>query len=241
MSSNDKNQVVHQDPDDERSELMSIVAHQIRVPLASIRLAHQTLLDEEMHQITESQRRLLKQAEMSAKRIDNLIGELFHLSIIEQTAKNPQFTPGSLEHLLDEVVDVLSLQAKQKDITLKRSYAQEPNIVRFDYNKLQEAISNLVDNAIRYTPQGGFITVSTEYDESHAKVHVADTGIGIDNEHVEKLFKKFARLENSKTINPEGLGLGLYITEQIVSRHGGVLQHAQNAPSGTVFTIVLPL
>tara|TARA_B100000508_G_scaffold138819_2_gene135651 strand:+ start:1222 stop:1947 length:726 start_codon:yes stop_codon:yes gene_type:complete len=232
---------INNDPGDKRSELMSIVAHQLRVPLASIRLTHQTLLDKEMHEITDSQRRLLQQAESSAKRIDNLIGELFHLSSIESTVDNPQHAPGSLEHLADDVINLLSLQAQQKDITLKHSYATEPKLVNFDHNKLQEAVTNLIDNAIRYTPNGGSITVTTEYDDKNAKLNVADTGIGIADEQVTGLFKKFARLEKSKTINPEGLGLGLYITQQIVSRHDGELKHSQNSPEGTVFTVILPL
>tara|TARA_B100000508_G_scaffold123173_1_gene105699 strand:- start:1523 stop:2245 length:723 start_codon:yes stop_codon:yes gene_type:complete len=239
MSTHDHEEVNH-DPGDERSELVSIVAHQLRVPLASIRLAHQTLLDETMHEITDSQRRLIKQAESSAKRIDSLIGELFHLSTIERTLDNPQHTAGSLEHLVEEVTDLLSLQAAQKEIALNQAYDPNPKLVRFDYNKLQEAISNLIDNAIRYTPNKGTITVSTEYTDSHAIVHVADTGIGIEPKQVERLFKKFVRLEQSRKINPEGLGLGLYITEQIVKKHGGVLKFEKNNPQGTIFSVVLP-
>jgi signal transduction histidine kinase len=120
------------------------------------------------------------------------------------------------------------------------SFSPQPSAVPFDAKRLRDAVGNIVANAIKYSPQGGTVAIHTHYHDNHAIVTISDTGIGVEAGQEDKIFQKFTRLKNAEQIDPNGSGLGLYISKKIIEKHGGEITYTHNQPTGSVFTITLP-
>lgn len=230
-----------QNLDEEQAEFMAVIAHQLRSPLATIRLVHQTLLENELNNLTEEQIHLLQQAEKRAKRIYDVTAEL--LKADDTLSPERAFEPklGSIEQLIDEIVAELSVSLNAKELSLTCVYSDSPALVLFDKSTLSDAIMNLLDNAISYTPSGGAISVTTEYTPENITLYVTDTGVGVDEKDIGALFKKFNRLTTSKANHPNGLGLGLYIAQKVIEDHKGSISYQPNQPQGATFVIMLPV
>jgi len=145
----------------------------------------------------------------------------------------------SISSIIKKVADDFTSLAKEKNIHLKTQLDETVGDVKVDLQKIEQAISNIVDNAIKFTKIGG-ITIGIRRKNSDLEVYVKDTGIGIDAEEIPKLFQKFHRGTSVKTLNFEGTGLGLYITKLIVGAHNGEIKVSSELGKGSTFSIYLP-
>ena len=228
--------------DEMKSEFLSTVSHDLRSPLMFMRGYANMLLT--MSTLDEKQQEYVKKILYGVAQINDLVSDLLDLGRIE-TGVGLERKPCHLGVILTEAVDGMRAQAITKQITLQVESIDNPPIVTGDASLLRQAVSNLVDNAIKYTPDGGIVTVGLSVRDnshgSHAVIRVADTGIGIAVGDQDRLFEKFHRIKRRDTSDVSGTGLGLAIVKSIIERHAGKVWVDSELHEGSTFYISLPL
>jgi heavy metal sensor kinase len=213
-------------------------SHDLRTPLTILRGELESLVvDRDMPAgVRDKLGSLLEEIERLVKIVEGLFA-LSRLDMGEAQAERVQF---DLAALAETTAEQMILLAEERKIAL--SYAPSGVVeVKGDRTRLKQALVNLLDNAIKYTPDGGKITLSVEAEDGVAKVEVADTGIGIQEEALPHVFKRFFRAPGVRAGNIEGSGLGLAIVQAIFSAHGGGVSVVNTPPAGCRFTGTLPL
>ncbi|MEA2701297.1 MAG: two-component system, OmpR family, sensor histidine kinase VicK [Candidatus Parcubacteria bacterium] len=221
-----------------KSDFISTAAHQLRTPLTGIRWALEAL---EKEKLTESQAMLIKSAVDKSHDLVGIVGTLLDISSIESGKYKYQFVSDDIESLASEVAtDFLPLAQRTGVILTYVPIGGLPK-VRIDRERMKWVLNNLIENAIRYTPQGGSVQVSTVAVSGRVMVRVRDTGIGIHDQDRNNIFERFYRAGNAVAKDNQGNGLGLYIARSIVNDHRGDLSFEANAEGpGTTFTLALP-
>jgi signal transduction histidine kinase len=229
--------------DRQKTEFVSVASHQLRSPIAAIVGYTANLMDGLYGPVPDSLQQPIARVLESGKRISIIVDDFLNVTRIEQGRMSYDMQKTDLCAVVAKAVDELQILVEQKGITFTCTCPEEVVYVRADEGKLKQIFSNLVDNAIKYTPKGSIsVTVSLGGDGSRALVAVKDTGIGIDSEEVSKLFHKFNRASNANTANVHGTGLGLYIAQEIMKAHQGWIHVASpGVGKGSTFTVELPL
>lgn len=238
--------------DKAKSEFISIASHQLRTPLTSIKGFTSLLLEGTYGPLPDTQKAALEKVYISNERLIHLVEDLLNISRMDAGRMEFDFQPSQIEDLVQEAVDTLSLSAKQKNLYLhwQKPSAALPEI-KMDINKMKEVISNMIDNAIKYTPKGG-VTVRAQrgaYFDNDIKgqkkvlrVFVSDTGIGMDSEELTSLFNKFERGKKVSHYHTDGTGLGMYIGKKIVEVHKGkIWAESEGRGKGSRFVLELPV
>lgn len=227
-----------------KSEFISVAAHQLRTPITAINWAFENLSDF-LKDKTEMKDALgvAREGHDVAQRSLKIINDLLDVSKIEGGRFGFNFTETDLNIFLKSIVDGLKTVAEYYQIKIYFEPLPAPCPVFIDQQKLGMAISNLIDNAIRYNNKNGEvrITAAKEAKGSFAAISIKDTGVGIPPAEMAKLFTKFYRGSNVIQLEPNGSGLGLYITKNIVEQHGGQIEIESTVGRGTTFRIRLPL
>jgi signal transduction histidine kinase len=225
-----------------KSEFISIASHQLRTPLTVIKGYISMILEGSFGKISKTQKESLEKVYESSERLIQLIENLLNISRIESGRLQYSFMPLDLEKLVANVVEELESVAKKKGLrfTYKKPKTALPTL-KLDEEKLRQVIMNLIDNSIKYTKQGS-VTVSLYQKDNRVIFSVKDTGIGIDEEGKDNLFKKFSRGTGTSLIHTEGTGLGLYVAKQIVEGHGGDIRvESPGEGKGSEFLVALPV
>jgi signal transduction histidine kinase len=225
-----------------RRELISNVSHDLRTPLSSMHGYVETLLIKNDTLNAEERRRYLEITRKHSLRLGRLIGDLFELSKLESAAIKPRPEPFSLAELLQDVSREFELEAERKGIHLDIEAGARPGeaLVCADIGLVQRVLENLLRNAIKFTPRGGSVTVSLERKPSAVAVAVADTGCGIAEEDLERVFDRFYRSENGMEPATDSAGLGLAIVRKILDLHGSRITVRSRLNEGTTFSFDLP-
>lgn len=227
---------------DMKSDFVSSVSHELRTPLSSIKAYVEMLVDGEAHdESTRAEFYNIIQSE--ANRLGRLIDNILNISRIESGVVRASREQISLPSLVSEVVDVMLPQARSRNIELRDLTAPGYFHVFADRDMIYQATLNLVSNAVKYTPQGGQVTVVVRADDLARGVEVAvtDTGVGIPPEDLPRLFTKFFRVDGHKRM-AQGTGLGLNLVKQIIETvHGGKVSVFSESGKGSTFTYTLPL
>jgi len=223
-----------------RSEFMSNVSHELRTPLTSIRGFVETLQDSGTDD-PEMTRHFLEIIATETARLSNLVDDLLDLSRIEERRVVHRWQREDIGTLVDQVLTVCGSRAEDKQIAVKANL--QPRLPRLfgDPDLLAQVFINLVDNAIKYTPEGGTITISAQVEGDEIRIDVADSGVGIPAENLPRVFERFYRVEKARTRGAGGTGLGLAIVKHIVKGHGGRVDVKSVVGKGTVFSVFLPL
>ena len=220
-----------------RRDFVANVSHELRTPLASIRAMAETLQDGALHD-SEVANRFVNIIVGEVERLTRILEDLLILSRAE--SQLPEREPFALTTLVRDVVERLNVQAEKS--SLKLTYAGGAAIeVTANRDQIEQVLVNLVDNAIKYTPSGGKITVTTDTSGGMASVHVKDTGIGILSQDVPRLFERFYRVDKARSRQSGGTGLGLSIVKHIVEMHGGSVDVQSEYGRGSTFTFSLPI
>ncbi len=227
--------------DVEKSEFVSIAAHQLRTPLTAVKFANQMLQDALADKLDESQLHMLAQAGTGINLMFKTIEDLLLVDVLDYGNFKLESLPISPETLTNEVFAELADIAKNKNLALITQFGENARPVMGDKRRLLDALSNIIDNAVKYTPANGSVTVQTVYDTEFVTITVADTGIGVPEASAMNLFKKFSRLENARRTDANGSGLGLYIAKKIIEAHHGKIVYEPNQPAGSRFIITLPI
>lgn len=223
-----------------KSDFISTAAHQLRTPLTGIRWALEAL---QMEQLTESQKTLVASAVEKSHQLVAVVGTLLDISSIESGKYKYEFKEQDLDSIVAKVTqDFQTLAGKSNVSLLFEKSGNASARVRVDQERIGWVLNNLIENAIKYTPAGGSVRVTTELVPGRAYVRVRDTGIGISAEDRGNIFQRFYRASNAVAKENGGNGLGLYIARTIATDHGGDLNFEANSNgAGTTFTLSLPI
>ncbi len=226
--------------DEMKSEFVATVSHDLRAPLTFIR-GYASMLPM-VGELSEKQESYLDRILEGIDQMSALIEDLLNLRRIEAGVGIKQ-EPCNLGLILIEAVDSMRARAAANGLVLRLKPSEGSVTITGDHTLLRQAIGNLVDNAIKYTPSGGEVSVGMEVDEARGEViiHVHDTGIGIAPEDQLRLFEKFYRIRRRETGNVPGTGLGLALVRSIIERHGGRVWVESELNKGSTFYIALPL
>jgi len=224
--------------DNERSEFLTVAAHELRTPLTPLSMYLQNI-DRRLARGMVVEPELANKARRQVTRLAKLVEDLLDVSRLESGRLEIQRDPVELDELVAEVVGDFRAAAQSHEIVLSRS--GERMVVLGDRQRLEQVLVNLLQNAIKYSPQGGQIVVTLRREGGEALVSVADQGIGVPAEEQPRLFQRFFRARNAATHHFGGLGIGLFVSHEIVQRHGGRFLVQSESGKGAVFSFALPL
>ncbi|HNY36200.1 MAG TPA: ATP-binding protein [Candidatus Pacearchaeota archaeon] len=225
-----------------KTEFVSIAAHQLRTPLSAIKWTLRMVLDGETGDITQEQKDLLEKTYVSNERMISLINDLLNVSRIEEGRFLYKQEMASLEEIISTVIDSSQelLKMKKMKIIFDRPKEILPQVY-VDREKMELVVQNLLENAVKYTPEGGEINISLEKKNDEVIFKIKDTGVGIPEAQKERIFTKFFRGDNVIRMETEGSGLGLYTTKNIIDAHKGKIWFDSKEGEGTTFTFTIPV
>jgi signal transduction histidine kinase len=226
--------------DNLRRELVANVSHDLRSPLASVQGYLETVLMKDALLTRGERARFLEIIHANVLRLSTLVNELFELSRLEARQIQPQQEPFALSELVQDVIVKFQPQALERHITLSSSFPHDLPFVAGDIAMIERVLSNLIDNALRYTPRQGTVRVMLEPGDGTVTVRVADTGYGIPAEDLPHVFDRFYRVDKSRSRDSGGSGIGLAIVKRILEMHESDVVVESTSPSGTVFAFALP-
>lgn len=223
-----------------RTEFVANVSHELRTPLTSIRGFLETLLDGAMED-PQTCRHFLEILQKETDRLTRLIDDLLNLSKIEERRVVHRWQPVNMSDTIHRVVSLFQPQAAEKQINLLVEVPEELPSVYGDPDMLAQVLINLVDNALKYTPPGGRVSVRVKKEKGQLRVEVEDTGIGIPPESLPRIFERFYRVDKARSRELGGVGLGLAIVKHIIRAHGGKIGVESAPGKGSLFHFTLPL
>jgi signal transduction histidine kinase len=219
---------------DKIRELIADISHQTKTPIANILLYAQLLEEQEL---PDESRRCAEALARQAEKLSFLIGSLVKTSRLETGILTLHPRPAPVSALLAELERQLAPKAARKGVALTVEDAEIRAV--FDPKWTAEALCNVADNAVKYTPAGGHVTVRAAAYELFVRIDVADTGMGIPEDELPRIFQRFYRAPSAA--DAEGVGLGLFLAREILSEQGGYLKAASRVGQGSVFSLFLPM
>jgi two-component system phosphate regulon sensor histidine kinase PhoR len=224
-----------------KTEFVSISAHQLRTPLSAIKWTLRMLLDGDLGKITAEQREFIEKTYESNERMITLINDLLNVTRIEEGRYLFKTAPYDIVELMGSALNAYRDEAKKRKIKLEFNPPKgEFPKVKMDDEKIKLAFQNLIDNAIKYTPEKGKVTTGLNYDKKEVVVFVKDNGVGVPKDQQGRLFTKFFRGTNVMKRETDGSGLGLFIVKNIIEAHDGKIWFETKEGEGTTFYFSLP-
>jgi two-component system phosphate regulon sensor histidine kinase PhoR len=223
-----------------KSEFIAMVAHELRAPIAAVEQQLTVILNKMAGEVTGKQEQLLSRAKERTKGLLDLIKDLLDLSKIEAGKMVQYKEPLSFQGVIQRVVDLMRVEAETKKIDLQFSAPKQTLLINADRNSMEGIFTNLISNAVKYTPEGGKVWITLGEESGFVKATVSDTGIGIKKEDLPRIFDKFYRVKTTETRQIVGTGLGLSIVKSIVDAHLGSISVESKVGKGTTLTILFP-
>ena len=224
-----------------KSDIVASVSHELRAPLASIMAYTELLLGNLEDEDRALRHRFLSIIDQEAKRLAELINDVLDLSRLEEGRFEPQMKPLSISDVIDDVITLLEVQARERDITFHRHLAAHLPIILADKGLMTTLIKNLLSNAIKFSHDEGQIDVVAREEEGFLILDVVDRGMGIAPEDLPHLFERFYRSPAAREAGISGTGLGLVLAKAAAEVHGGMIQMESELDKGTRFTVFLPV
>ncbi len=227
-----------------KSEFVSTVSHELRTPMTSIKGYADLMLMGAAGTMTDPQIRYLQVIKNNADRLHMLVNDLLDISRIETGKTDLDLRPLDIPQVIAQVVDGHlhgRIQHEARSVSVTTEIAPSLPLVNADHARITQVLTNLVDNALNYTPNDGQITIMAKATHSYVHISVEDTGIGISKENHEKIFDRFYRAEDSEVQRVPGTGLGLAIVRSLIEMHGGRLKVESELGKGSTFTFNLPV
>lgn len=243
-----------------KSEFISIVSHELRTPLTAIKNSLDIILSGKAGALTEHMDKFLNMAKRNSARLSGIINDLLDLSKIEAGKMDFKFENIKIAPVIEYVKSSLEEMAKEKNLDLVLQMQDNSADIYADSRRLEQVLTNLVSNAIKFTPEDGKVDIRTEVVDAkdinyvemfdaefkqlsgeYLVVCVKDNGIGISNEHLARVFDKFAQIENSLSRKVGGSGLGLPIARQLLESHNGIIWCNSKPEKGSSFYFALPV
>ncbi|MCU0641678.1 MAG: ATP-binding protein [Candidatus Margulisbacteria bacterium] len=226
-----------------KTEFMSVISHELRTPLTPIQGYTEMLLSEQIGKLNPEQRTAIDTIKKQSRRLLSLIDSVLDITRVEYGRPiEIKKGPVSLNAVIDDAVGIMEFQLQEKGIKPVIEHSPEIDTLLADESKLARVISNLLGNALKFTPNKGHVSITISKTGGVAQVEVADSGIGIAKEDLERIFEKFVQVDSSYTRSAGGIGMGLTIVREIVEAHGGkVWAQSDGLGHGAKFIFTLPL
>ena len=224
-----------------KSEFLANMSHELRTPLNAIIGFSEVLLQRMFGELNEQQADYLEDIVSSGRHLLTLINDILDLSKIEAGRMELELAPFSLVAALNNAVTLVRERASSHGIKLELDVAPQLDTVVADERKLKQVVVNLLANAVKFTPDGGRITLRAARDDGHVRLAVQDTGIGIAPEDQQRIFEEFQQAGTQSERSREGTGLGLTLTKRMVELHGGTISVDSVPGKGSTFTVALPV
>ena len=225
-----------------QKEFTSTVSHELRTPLASIKMAIDLIAQETAGAINNEQKDIIGRAKQETDRLKRLIDDILDLSKIEAGKLQMNFISNDIHKVIAQVVNAQHDVAKNRGLYLKTELDPKIPHVPFDSDRIAQVLNNLLSNAIKFTRQGGVTVKSQDKSaENHILISIIDTGKGIAEDDLPKLFQKFQQIESAQENETGGTGLGLAICKEIIARHGGRIWVESQLGKGTTFNFIMPV
>jgi signal transduction histidine kinase len=225
--------------EDYKAEMMQQISHELRTPLQAMHAAYYMLAEQIAGPINERQRALLTNIRDNVDALSAFSNQFLDLTRIEEGMMEFQRQPVDLLSIITPIINNARITAMQKEITIGLA-AQTLPPVPADPDKFATVLNNLLNNAVKFTPRGGNITVTLTPCDNGVRVAVKDSGIGIDADDLPKLFTKFFQAKNASKADVKGTGVGLALVKAIVDGHGGKVYASSTLGVGSTFTVELP-
>ncbi len=222
-----------------RRDFVANISHEIKTPLTAIQGFSETLLNGALED-KEVSRRFLNIIQEHSVRLKQLTDDLLKLAQIEAGKLQLQYQPVAISDIIGPCIELAQMDSHQKKLNLKADYSHDLPPVYGDVICLQQALQNLLNNAVFYTPPGGNITVKAYVQDSDIVISVTDTGAGIPKAEQERIFERFYRTDAARSREEGGTGLGLSIANHLVEAHGGRIRVHSEVGVGSIFSIHLP-
>jgi two-component system phosphate regulon sensor histidine kinase PhoR len=223
-----------------RQDFVANVSHELRTPLTTIKGYAETLLDGALKEDQAFQ--FVQVIQRHTDRLTKIVQDLLMLSKIETKEFQLKMEMISLPNLIDDIIDFLKEPAEKKKISLSRHEIPPSLTLRADRSYLEQVLINLLDNAIKYTPEGGKVIVSAvEKNSEDIQFSIEDNGIGIPKEDLSRIFERFYRVDKGRSKELGGTGLGLSIVKHLVQAHGGRVWVESQLGKGSTFYFTLPI
>ncbi len=224
-----------------RSDFIANVSHELRTPIAMLQGYSEAILDDVV-QSDEERNEMIRIIYDESQRMGRLVTDLLDLARMESGHIRLYKDTVPIVHVLERMTQKFMQVAKEKQVSLKFvSDLPEDTIISLDEDRIEQVLTNLIDNALRHTPEEGTVTVSLTNELSYAKISVSDTGIGIPSEDLPYVFERFYKADKARTRAKGGTGLGLAIARNIVEAHEGNIKVESVEKEGTTFTFYLPM
>lgn len=222
-----------------RSDFIANVSHELKTPMVMLSGYSEAILDGIVTE-PEEVREMIKIIKDESDRMNNLVNELITIARMDSGSDLMNIEGNDFMYLLEDVGLKFKHALNDKEIDFIIDAEKESVYFDFDYGKIEQVLNNLIDNAIRYTEPGDKIILKVREEEDNIRFSVTDTGIGIKEEHQDRIFERFYKVDESRTRGKHGTGLGLYIVSSIIKRHQGTIDLHSKPGVGTTFEIILP-
>ncbi|OPY68860.1 MAG: Alkaline phosphatase synthesis sensor protein PhoR [Syntrophorhabdaceae bacterium PtaU1.Bin034] len=223
-----------------KSDFFSLMAHELRTPLASIKEGTNLLLEGVGEDFKEKRKEILTIIAEESNRLTDLVNSLLDLSKMEAGMLALNLEESDIRPLVDKAVSGMRPLAMTKNVNIKTEIPRDVPYVKMDGERILQALRNLIGNAVKFTPGGGYITISVQPTEKGVRVSVADTGPGIPEEDLNVIFDKFRQAAMTSYAKIKGTGLGLAIVKHIINAHGGKIWVESETGHGSTFIFLLP-
>ena len=223
-----------------RTDFVANVSHELKTPLTSIKGFVETLLDGAINNPPMAEK-FLKIIMLEAERLTRLINDILSISKLESGMNDVPTERVQLDKMAFEVADMLRIHAEEKQVTINAHRNKKPVYIIGNPDHVEQMLINLIDNAIKYNKPGGSVTVHVFGNDREANVTISDTGIGIPEEHLPRLFERFYRVDKGRSRSMGGTGLGLAIVKHIVRGMNGEIEVHSKFGEGTEFLVTLPI
>ncbi|MFP4655626.1 MAG: PAS domain S-box protein [Methanohalobium sp.] len=223
-----------------KDEFLSNVSHELKTPLTSIKGYSNIIYEETLGELNDKQKKTMGIILRNTERLRRLVDSLIYMSMAQADAIKYSFEPVQIAEIADNAIEDMSLQIDKKGLVLNKNVSENLPQINGDKAKLTDMLTNLFDNAIKFTPSEGQITLDAFEEEGYIHLKITDTGIGIPEDLIPHLFQRFYQIDSSIKRKYGGTGLGLYICKQIVDAHNGEIWINSKEGEGTTVHVRLP-
>lgn len=223
-----------------KSDFVSAVSHELRTPLTSIKGYASILMAGKLGEVSPAQKERLEKIDKHSNNLARLVNNMLDIARIESGKVQMIIKETSIKEMMDSVLDLIAPQAKEKDISIKLNIKTKTDKIKVDSGQIERVFVNLLSNSIKFTPDKGKITISSEDKKDSIEFGVEDTGIGISEEDAKKVFEEFFRADNAMDQKIKGTGLGLSLVKKIVEAHKGSIWVESKLGKGTRFSFSIP-
>jgi signal transduction histidine kinase len=222
-----------------KANFVANISHELRTPLTHIKGYLELLVTEALGNLTDEQKNALKVGQRATGQLENLINNLIMFSQTERGEITLHMTPVDIKKIAENLINNSHASANNRNVTLKLEVSDNLPLLQADEEKISWVILQLIDNAIKFTPSGGTVSLTIQPEDDLFMVSVIDTGIGIPSTRLEEIFEPFHQLDGSPSRRYGGTGLGLALVRDILTAHGSIIEVESDEGKGSIFRFPL--